>query len=222
MIKVNKTMIVDPKTFEGVDEPMYILEETPLRRNLGLVADVARRAGVDIILAFKAFAQWRAFPIFREYIDSTTASSLGEARLAFEEFGAPAHTFSPAYTDREIDDMFGSDNDIELEASNEIKNLVKGWRKDTDRILHGNASFFERLYNVAEVFVLGHSMADVDMPYFQRIKDCVQPGAVWTMSVYDKGDRLRKLQAANELQLPATDFQFIRLEDLTDQGRLDF
>ena len=105
MIKVNKTMIVDPKTFEGVDEPMYILEETPLRRNLGLVADVARRAGVDIILAFKAFAQWRAFPIFREYIDSTTASSLGEARLAFEEFGAPAHTFSPAYTDREIDDI---------------------------------------------------------------------------------------------------------------------
>ena len=41
----------------------------------------------------------------REYINSTTASSLSEARLAYEEFGAPAHTFSPAYTDSEIDQI---------------------------------------------------------------------------------------------------------------------
>jgi carboxynorspermidine decarboxylase len=64
---------------------------------------VARRADVEIILAFKAFALWKTFPIFREYIQSTTASSLSEARLAAEQFGAKAHTFSPAYTDDEID-----------------------------------------------------------------------------------------------------------------------
>ena len=55
-----------------------------------------------MILAFKAFALWKTFPIFREYIHSTTASSLSEARLALEEFGAPAHTYSPAYTDEEF------------------------------------------------------------------------------------------------------------------------
>lgn len=74
-----------------------------LRRNLSLIASVAERADVEIILAFKAFALWRIFPIFREYISSTTASSLSEARLAAEEFGAKAHTYSPAYTDGEID-----------------------------------------------------------------------------------------------------------------------
>ena len=56
-------------------------------------------------MAFKAFALWKTFPIFREYISSTTASSLSEARLALEEFGAKAHTFSPAYTDGEIDEI---------------------------------------------------------------------------------------------------------------------
>ena len=85
--------------------PIYIIEETRLRRNLQLIADVARQADAEIILAFKAFALWKTFPIFREYIGSTTTSSLSEARLAVEEFGAPAHTFSPAYTDDEFDEI---------------------------------------------------------------------------------------------------------------------
>ena len=83
--------------------PIYIIEEQKLRRNLKLIADVAAKADIEIILAFKAFALWKTFPIFREYINATTASSLSEARLALEEFGAPAHTYSPAYTDDEFD-----------------------------------------------------------------------------------------------------------------------
>jgi carboxynorspermidine decarboxylase len=85
--------------------PMYIIEEKKLRRNLQLIADVAKAADVEIILAFKAFALWKTFPIFREYISSTTASSLSEARLALEEFGSKAHTYSPAYTDDEFDEI---------------------------------------------------------------------------------------------------------------------
>jgi carboxynorspermidine decarboxylase len=85
--------------------PIYIIEEKKLRKNLALIADVAKKADVEIILAFKAFALWKTFPIFREYINSTTASSLSEARLAKEEFGTKAHTFSPAYTDDEIDEI---------------------------------------------------------------------------------------------------------------------
>ena len=77
--------------------PYYMIEESLLRRNLALIRDVARRTDSEWILAFKAFALWKTFPIFREYISATTASSLSEARLALEEFGAKAHTFSPAY-----------------------------------------------------------------------------------------------------------------------------
>ena len=91
--------------FNRIKMPAYILEEAKLRRNLSLIKGVADEAGIEIILAFKAFALWKTFPIFREYINSTTASSLSEARLAYEEFGAPAHTFSPAYTDLEIEDI---------------------------------------------------------------------------------------------------------------------
>ena len=88
-----------------MNTPIYIIEETKLRRNLALISDVAAKADIEIILAFKAFALWKTFPIFREYIHATTASSLSEARLAYEVFGAPAHTFSPAYTNDEIDEI---------------------------------------------------------------------------------------------------------------------
>ena len=88
-----------------MDTPIYIIEETLLRRNLKLIASVAAKADIEIILAFKAFALWKTFPIFREYIHATTASSLSEARMAFEKFGAPAHTYSPAYTDDEFDEI---------------------------------------------------------------------------------------------------------------------
>ena len=52
---------------------------------------------------------WRSFPIFREYIDHSTASSVYEARLALEEFGSKAHTYSPAYTEAD----FAGDNAVQ-------------------------------------------------------------------------------------------------------------
>lgn len=96
-------MIVNKYTFDNIHTPMYVLEEELLRRNLSLIKSVADRANVEIILAFKAYALWKTFPIFREYISSTTASSLNEARLGYEIFGAPTHTYSPAYTADEIE-----------------------------------------------------------------------------------------------------------------------
>ena len=98
-------MRVNLSTFSGLNTPIYVLEEERLRSNLSLIKSVADRADVEIILAFKAYALWKTFPIFREYIQSTTASSLSEAKLAFDKFGSPAHTFSPAYTDYEIDEI---------------------------------------------------------------------------------------------------------------------
>ena len=92
--------------------PIYIIEEAKLRRNLALIKDVAERTGSEFILAFKAFALWKTFPIFREYIQSTTASSLSEAMLAYHEFGKKAHTFSPAYTDGEFDDIVACSSHI--------------------------------------------------------------------------------------------------------------
>lgn len=117
-------MKIDPQTFDGVKTPCYVMEERLLRRNLSLIRDVATRSGAEIILAFKSFALWKSFPIFREYITHTTASSLYEARLAAEEFGSKAHTYSPAYTDEDFGQLLECSSHITF---NSLSQYARFW-----------------------------------------------------------------------------------------------
>lgn len=91
--------------YSVIPSPCYVLDEKAFRDNLVLIKSVKERAGIEIILAFKAFSMWSVFPIVREYIPCSTASSLAEARLAFEEMGSPAHTYAPAYSDLEFPEI---------------------------------------------------------------------------------------------------------------------
>lgn len=105
-------------------QPYYLLQESLLRRNLSLIRRIADEAGVEFILAFKAFALWRTFPIFREYISHTTASSPYEARLAFEEFGTKAHTYSPAYEDDTFDTILRCSSHISFNSLTQYSHFV--------------------------------------------------------------------------------------------------
>lgn len=98
-------MKVDLQTYSQLHHPAYVLEEQRLRKNLELISNVACRSNTTIILAFKAFALWKTFSIFREFIPATTASSLYEARLGYEKFGSRVHTFCPGYTDDNISEI---------------------------------------------------------------------------------------------------------------------
>lgn len=118
-------MNIDLNTFKQLDRPCYVLEEKRLRRNLELIKHVSDEADVEIILAFKAYALWKTFPIFREYISATTASSLYEARMASEKFGSKAHTFSPAYTDYEIDEIARCSSHITFNSLSQYSRLHK-------------------------------------------------------------------------------------------------
>ena len=89
--------------FKHISSPCYLIDEKKLRNNLSVIAGVTKATGVEIILALKANAMWKLFPIIREYVSGTTASSLNEARLAYEEFGSKTYTYAPVYKDSEIE-----------------------------------------------------------------------------------------------------------------------
>lgn len=115
-----------------MNTPYYMIEERLLRSNLSLIRDVANQSGAEIILAFKAFALWKTFPIFREYITHTTASSPYEARLAREEFGSPAHTYSPAYTKDTFGEILANSSHITFNSLSQYETfypMVKQWNE---------------------------------------------------------------------------------------------
>ena len=88
--------------FTKIPSPCFVLDEGLLRRNLETIADVQRRSGAEIIVALKACAMWSVFPLMSRYAAGATASSVAEARLVSDEFGSPAHTYAPVYTDAEF------------------------------------------------------------------------------------------------------------------------
>lgn len=112
------------RTHSPLSTPYYLIEEEKLRRNLSLISDIARRADVEFILAFKAFALWKTFPVFREYISHTTASSPYEARLAYEEFGSKAHTYSPAYEEQTFGEIVRCSSHITFNSLTQAARFV--------------------------------------------------------------------------------------------------
>lgn len=105
--------------------PAYVVEESLLRRNLQLIRRISEDADVEFILAFKAFALWRTFDIFREYISHTTASSLYEARLAWEEFGSKAHTYSPAYEEETFDQILDCSSHVTFNSLGQYRHFYQ-------------------------------------------------------------------------------------------------
>ncbi len=89
-------------TIDSIPTPFYIVYEDKLRKNLELIDRVKRLSGADIIMAFKANALWRSFPIVKEYCTNFTASSLNELQLGCDYLGGNAHSYCPAYTDKTI------------------------------------------------------------------------------------------------------------------------
>lgn len=107
--------------YSNIPSPCYVIDEKAFRTNLELIKSVKERAEVEIILAFKAFAMWSVFPIVREYIPCSTASSLAEARLAFEEMKSPAHTYAPAYSDEEFSEIMSLSSHITFNSLSQFE-----------------------------------------------------------------------------------------------------
>lgn len=107
-----------------MNTPYYIVYEEKLRRNLNLITRVSQESGATIIMAFKANALWRTFPIFREYGIHSTASSINEMMLANEELGCKAHTYCPAYTDLTIKKFIEGSSHITFNSVDQFKRFV--------------------------------------------------------------------------------------------------
>lgn len=116
-----------------IKTPYYIVYEDKLRRNLSIIKDVMIRGNVSVIMAFKANALWKTFPIISEYVTGSTASSLNEMKLALQYLGNNVHTYCPVYTDETFDEFLKGSTHITF-------NSISQYEKFKERIDNYNAS----------------------------------------------------------------------------------
>lgn len=119
--------------YSQIPSPSYVLEEELLHRNLQLIQSIKERTGVDIIMAFKAFALWKAFPIIRRYVDGCTASSPHEVQLAVEKFGSRPHTYSPAYTEENFPEILARSSYITFNSLTQYERFYPRVEQYTER-----------------------------------------------------------------------------------------
>jgi carboxynorspermidine decarboxylase len=110
--------------FSKIPSSCYVLDTELLKNNLRLIKEVQDKSGVEIILAFKGFAFWSVFPIVREYIQGAAASGLHEAHLAYEKLGSLAHTYSPAFTKADFEEVLKYSSHITFNSISQAEQFL--------------------------------------------------------------------------------------------------
>lgn len=132
--------------YNNIPTPVYIIEEELLRRNLEIMKSVVDRTGCKILLAQKAFSMYSTYPLIREYLHGTTASSLFEAKLGYEEMGNEVHIFAPAYKEDDFSEIIKICDHIVFNSGsqwNRYKDSVKNCGRNIECGLRINPEYSE-------------------------------------------------------------------------------
>ena len=112
--------------------PYYIVYEDKLRANMEKLRKVADSADVKIIMAFKANALWKTFPIIAEYFTASTASSLNEMKLSLDYLGNDVHSYCPVYTENTFPEFLKGSSHITFNSIaqyNRFRSQIEEWNK---------------------------------------------------------------------------------------------
>ncbi|MEM9106354.1 MAG: carboxynorspermidine decarboxylase, partial [Pseudomonadota bacterium] len=115
--------------------PCHVLDLARLEQNLALLRRVADAAGVEILLALKAFSCFAVADLVSRYLNGTAASGLHEARLGKTRFGGEVHAYVPGLKEGEIDEIL-------TYADHLIFNSLGQWRRFGPRLEQADATGF--------------------------------------------------------------------------------
>ena len=164
------------KKYYDIETPAYICEEARLEANLKLLERVQRETGAKVILALKGFAMWSTFDLVGRYLQGCTASGLHEAKLAREKMNKEVHTYSPAYKERDIDEIAAISDHIVFNSTGQLARFydrVKALNPAISVSLRVNPEFSSSpvdLYNPCGIFSrLGTTAANFDPSQLDRL-----------------------------------------------------
>ncbi len=106
-------------------------------------------------------------------------------------------------------------------AESEIYSYFEKAAKPTSKIIESNKLFFEDLSQIKNIYVLGHSMSAVDLPYFRKITESIKLIETnWQISYYADWEIEERTKTLTDLGLNPTQFQLIKLSSLIHSNQI--
>lgn len=100
------------------------------------------------------------------------------------------------------------------EAREELSSYYQRSFKNSEEIIESNSNFFASLGKVRNIFVLGHSMSDVDIKYFEAIKERTPSDSHWIVSFYGDSEKAYLEDILSGLGIPPENLKLIELREL--------
>lgn len=98
------------------------------------------------------------------------------------------------------------------EADEVMEHYYAQNRKQTESIVNKFGGLWQSLDEVQKVTVIGHSLSEVDMPYFKQIvRGLGQRRVEWKFSVYNKSDKERVRHFCRMMKIPKDSWTMFRL-----------
>lgn len=127
------------------------------------------------------------------------------------------HAWNPANIPPLSEDDYERMDVRVIEGSEIINRYFHKTFKQTSKIIEDNANYFNNLKTVSHIYVLGHSLSDVDIEYFEAIIAQTDSNKVnWTVSYYNVEEMKKHQQTMNKLGVHKN-IKFIQLNDLIKQ-----
>lgn len=124
-------------------------------------------------------------------------------------------------TEDEIIEWYSENDSCDYSYDTGRNNLHKYFKlmhKPTADIISSNASFFHSLKDVEKIYVYGHSISQVDIPYFEEIVKYISKDTKWEVSYYDDESVNNLKQSLLDIGVLEENITFIRLEDIQENN----
>ena len=133
--------------------------------------------------------------------------------LEHSEYEPPKPIDESRYTDEQLSDMFDDFSQKSQDAIESAHCYYNLSIKDTQSCIAMHHDFLYALHDIERVVVLGHSLEEVDYPYFELLNELVTPGCLWQASYYEEKERQ---SIWNNLKCIVNDVTRMALFEMTD------
>ena len=113
----------------------------------------------------------------------------------------------------ELDENGDSNRTMFTDAENAAKYPFYAFQKPVNDIIDNNLDYFEGLRSIDIVVVIGHSLNDIDVPYFRKISEVLRDKK-WIVSYYEHSEKTKHINQLEKCNIPLDNIKQYHIDEI--------